>query len=48
MSLHRQGQILMREPDAFQEKFGRKISSRLPIMKFHRAKQSVLMRNFNG
>ena len=48
MSLHRQSQILMREPDAFHEKIGRKIFSRLPIMEFHRSKQSVLMRNFNG
>ena len=36
----------MSGPDAFQGKFGRKISSRLPIMKFHRSKQSVLMKNF--
>jgi len=35
-------------PGASQEKFGKRISSRLPIMKFHRSKQSVLMENFNG
>jgi len=40
-------QIPMRELDVSQEKFGRKNSSKLPIMKFHRSKQSVLM-SFNG
>jgi len=34
--------------DAFQERFGRRIFSKLLIMKFHRSKQSVLMRGFNG
>jgi len=48
MSLHRQSRILMRGPDVFQGKFGRRIFSRLPIMKFHRFKQSVLMKSFNG
>jgi len=48
MSLHRQNQILMIGPNASHGKFGQKIFSRLPIMKFHRSKQSVLMRNFNG
>jgi len=35
MSLHRQSQILMRGLDAFQGKFGRKIFSKLSIIKFH-------------
>jgi len=48
MSLHQQSLILMREPDVFQEKFRRRIFSRLPIMRFHRSKQSVLMKSFNG
>jgi len=48
MLLHRQRQILMRGPGAFQEKFGRRIFSKLPITKFHRSKQSVLMTSFNG
>ena len=48
MSLHRQSQILTRGLDAFQGKFGRKIFSKLLIVKFHRSKQSVLMKSFNG
>ena len=48
MSLHRQSQILMRRLDTFQGMFGRKIFSKLPIMKFHRSMQSVQMKNFNG
>jgi len=48
MLLHRQRQILMKGSGASQEKFGRKTSSKLPIMKFHRSKQSVLMKSFNG
>jgi len=48
MSSHQQRRILMKGPGASREKFGKKISSRLPIMKFHRSKQSVLMRSFNG
>ena len=38
----------MKELGVFQEKLGKKISSKLPIMKFHRSKQSVLMKSFNG
>ena len=34
----------MRGLGAFREKFGRKTSSKLPITKFHRSKQLVLMR----
>jgi len=37
---HRQMQILMKGPGASQERFGRRISLKLPIMKFHRSKQS--------
>jgi len=48
MSLHQPKQILMKGPDAFQERFERRIFSKLSIMKFHRSKQSVLMRSFNG
>jgi hypothetical protein len=48
ISLHRQNQIRMSEPNAYQEKFGRKSFSELLIMKFHRSKQSVLKRSFNG
>jgi len=48
MSSHRQKQIPMKGPGASQERFERRISSKLPIMKFHRSKQSVLMRSFNG
>jgi len=48
MSLHQQWQILMKGLDVFHEKFGRRIFSKLPIMKFHRSKQSVLMKGFNG
>ena len=47
-SLHRQRQILMKRPDVFQGKFGIRTFSKLPIMKFHRSKQSVLMKSFNG
>ena len=47
-SLHRLSQILMSEPGAYQRKPGRKIFSKLLIMRFHRSKQSVLMMNFNG
>ena len=47
-SLHRQSQILMSEPGAYEEKPGRNISSKLPIMRFHRSKQSVLMKSVNG
>jgi hypothetical protein len=43
-----QRQTPMKELGVFQEKFGRKIFSRLLIMKFHRSKQSVLMKVFNG
>jgi hypothetical protein len=43
-SLHRQSQTTMSEPNACQERFGRKISSGLPIMRFHRSKQLVLMK----
>jgi len=46
--MRRQKQILMKGPDAFQERFGRRIFSKSLIMKFHRSKQSVLMRSFNG
>jgi len=46
--LHRQNQILMNGPSAYQEKLVRKISSKLLIMRFHRSKQSVLMKSFNG
>jgi len=38
----------MKELGAFRERFGRKISSKLPIKKFDRSKQSILMRSFNG
>jgi hypothetical protein len=48
ISLHRQNKILMSEPNAYQEKFERKSSSELLIMKFYRSKQSVLRRSFNG
>ena len=48
MLLHRQRQTPMKELGVFQEKFGKKISSKLPIMKFRRSKQSVLMKSFNG
>jgi len=48
MSSHRQRQILMKGPDAFQEKFGRRIFSKLPTMKFNQSKESVLMKGFNG
>jgi len=48
MSSHRQRQIPMRRLGVFQEKFGKRISSKLPIMRFHRSKQSVLTRSFNG
>jgi len=47
MSLHRRNQTPMSGPGAYEERFGRNISSRLPIMKFHRSKQSVLMKSFN-
>jgi len=47
-SLHQQSQILMNELGAYQGKSRRKISLKLPIMKFHRSKQSVLMKSFNG
>jgi len=47
-SLHRQSQTLMSEPSVYREKRGRKISSELLIMRFHRSKQSVLMKSFNG
>ena len=47
-SLHQQSQTLMSGPGACQGKLGKKISSELPIMKFHRSKQSVLMKSFNG
>jgi hypothetical protein len=43
-----QNQILMSEPNAYQEKFWRNSFSELLTMKFHRSKQSVLKRNFNG
>jgi hypothetical protein len=48
ISSHRQNQILMNEPNAYQEKFGKNSSLRLPIMKFHQSKQSVLKKSFNG
>ena len=48
MSLHRQKQIPMKGLGVSREKFGKRISSKLPIMKFHRSKQSVLMKSFNG
>jgi hypothetical protein len=48
ISSHRKNQILMNKPNAYQEKFGKKSYSRLPIIKFHRSKQSVLKKNFNG
>jgi len=48
MSSHRQKQILMKGPDAFQVRFGKRIFSKLPIMKFHRSKQSVMTKSFNG
>jgi len=38
----------MSEPGAYQERPVRKISLELPIMKFYRSKQLVLMKNFNG
>ena len=47
-SSHRQNEILMNELGACQEKFGRRRSSELPIMKLHRSKQLVLKRSFNG
>jgi len=48
MSSHRQRQTPMRELGVFEEKFGKRISLRLPIMKFHRSKQSILKMVFNG
>jgi len=48
MLLHRQRQTPMNGLGVFQEKLGKMIFSRLPIMKFHRSKQSVLMKVFNG
>jgi len=48
MLLHRQKRTLMKELGVFQERSGKEISSRLPIMKFHRSKQSVLTKVFNG
>jgi len=36
------------QPNAYQEKLGRSCSSKFPIMKFHRSKQSVLKMSFNG
>ena len=45
-SLHRQNQILTNELSVYQERLGRKISSKLPIMRFHQSKQSVLMDRF--
>jgi hypothetical protein len=47
-SLHRQNQTLMSEPSAYLEKPGRSSSSELPIMRFNRSKQSVLMKSFDG
>jgi len=47
MSLHQRKQIPIKGPDAFQERFGR-IFKKLPIMKFHRSKQLVLMKGSNG
>jgi hypothetical protein len=47
-SSHQQNQILMSESNANQEKFGKKSSLELLIMKFHRSKQSVLKKSFNG
>jgi len=38
----------MKGLDAFQGKLGKRIFSKLPIMRFHRSKQSVLMKNLNG
>ena len=48
MLSHRQRQTPTKELGVFQEKFGKRIFSKLPIMKFHRSKQSVLMKVFNG
>jgi hypothetical protein len=48
ISSNRKNQILMSKPNAYQEKFRRNSSSELPTMKFHRSKQSVLKRSFNG
>ena len=48
MLLHRQKQTPTKELGVFQERFWKEISSRLPIMKFHRSKQSVLTKVFNG
>jgi len=36
----------MSELDAYREKPGRKSSSELLIMRFHRSKQSVVMKSF--
>ena len=38
----------MKRLGVFQEKLERRIFSRLPITRFHRSKQSVLMKVFNG
>ena len=48
ISSHRQNQILISGLNAYQEKLGKKSSLELLIMKFHRSKQSVLKKRFNG
>jgi len=41
-------EIPMKGPYAFQGKFGKRIFSNLPIMRFHRSKQSALIKSLNG